>query len=65
MRVAATSAQLACNKNLNKKLETQLKNLKFYTTLVLAAEDYSQRPSAGCFKLMRQNPGSLKCKKLI
>ena len=36
MHVAATSAQLACNKNLNKKLKTQLKNLKFYKTLGLA-----------------------------
>jgi len=36
MRVAATWAQLACNKNLNKKMKTQLKNLEFYTTLVLA-----------------------------
>ena len=36
MGVAATWAQLPCNKNLNKKMKTQLKNLKFYTTLVLA-----------------------------
>ena len=53
MRVAATSAQLECNKNLNKTLKTQLKNLKFFTTLVLA-KAYSERPSAGCFKLVRR-----------
>jgi len=36
MRVAATWAQLAVNKNLNRKIKTELKNLKFYTTFVLA-----------------------------
>jgi len=36
MRVAATWAQLACNKSLNNKMKAQLKNLKFYTTFELA-----------------------------
>jgi len=36
MRVAATKAQLAGNKSLNKRMKTQLKNLIFYKTLVLA-----------------------------
>ena len=35
MRVAAPWAKLASNKSLNKKMKTQLTNLKFHTTLVL------------------------------
>jgi hypothetical protein len=53
MLVAATWARLSCNKNLNKKIKTQQKSLKFYKTLV-PAQAYSKRQSAGCSKLMRR-----------
>jgi len=53
MRVAATWAKFAFHKYLNNKMETQLKNLQFYTPLVFA-KAYSSTTRMGGSKLVRQ-----------